>query len=60
MNRRIRDLPDNPFWKVGRSHPYSLARREAVLERLTQLRRWKARDDLKLYAGNLKERTAKE
>lgn len=60
MNRRLRDQPDNPFWKVGRSHPYSLARREAVLERLTQLQRWKARDDLKLYAGNLKERIAKD
>ena len=60
MNRRLRDQPDNPFWKVGRSHPYSLARRGAVLDRLTQLQRWKARGDLKLYVANLKDRVAKD
>jgi hypothetical protein len=56
MNQRLQDQPDNPFWKVGRSHPYSLARRQAVLERLQQLQRWKPRQDLKLYAQALKDR----
>lgn len=59
VNARLRDQPDNPFWKMGRSHPYSLDRRAAVLERLAQLRRWKSRDDLKRYVSNLKDRTPK-
>ncbi len=57
MNRRNRDQPDSPFWKLARSHPYSLARRDAVLERLDQLQRWKPRDDLKLHAADLRNRS---
>jgi predicted Zn-dependent protease len=60
MNRRNRDQPDSPFWKIARSHPYSLARREAVLDRLAQLQRWKTRDNLGLFAQNLKDRKVKE
>ena len=59
MHRRNRDRPDTAFWKVARWHPYSLDRREAVLERLTQLQRWKPRDDLKLYPDNLARRSAR-
>ena len=56
MNQRLQDQPDNPFWKVGRSHPYSLTRRQAVLERYQQLQRWKPRQDLKRDAQALKDR----
>ena len=59
MNQRLRDQPDNRFWSMGRSHPYSLARRQAVLERLAQLQKWKTRDDLKLYPKNLRDRAPK-
>ncbi len=56
MNERLRDQPENPYWKIGRSHPYSLARRRAVLDRLGQLQRWKPRDDLKREANALADR----
>lgn len=59
MNRRNRDQPDAPFLRIARSHPYSLDRRRAVLERLAQLRRWKSRDDLELASESLKERKVK-
>jgi predicted Zn-dependent protease len=59
MNRRNRDEPDPPFFRIARSHPYSLDRRDAVLKRLAQLQRWNARDDLKLYADNLKQLSPK-
>jgi beta-barrel assembly-enhancing protease len=56
MHERNRDLPAdaNPFFSFGRTHPYSLDRRRHVLERLAQLRRWKSREDLGLYAENLR------
>ena len=60
MNRRNRDQPDAPFLRMARSHPYSLARREAVLERMNQLQRWKTRDDLSLSANCLAERKVKD
>ena len=59
MQRRNRDQPDAPFLRIARSHPYSLARREAVMDRTKQLQRWKSRDDLKLYAEALRERKVK-
>ncbi len=57
MNNRLNDRPDDPFWKLGRSHPYTLDRRRAVLERLKQLQDWKPRDDLKLEPGALRDRS---
>jgi predicted Zn-dependent protease len=54
IHRRNNDQPDNPFFQFGRTHPYSLDRRRHVLDRLAQLRRWKRRDDLGLYADNLR------
>jgi beta-barrel assembly-enhancing protease len=55
MHRRNNDQPDNPFFSFGRTHPFSLDRKQAVLDRLAQLRRWKRRDDLGLYAENLRK-----
>jgi len=54
MHRRNGDQPANPFFDFGRTHPFSLDRRSDVLERLAQLRRWKRRDDLGLFADNLR------
>jgi predicted Zn-dependent protease len=54
MHRRNNDQPDNPFFNFGRTHPFSLDRKRHVLERLAQLKRWKRRDDLGLYAENLR------
>ena len=54
MHRRNNDQPDNPFFQFGRTHPYSLDRKRHVLDRLAQLRRWRRRDDLGLYADNLR------
>jgi beta-barrel assembly-enhancing protease len=54
MHRRNNDQPANPFFEFGRTHPYSLDRRRDVLDRLAQLRRWKRRDDLGLFADNLR------
>ena len=54
MHRRNNDQPDNPFFSFGRTHPFSLDRKQGVLDRLAQLRRWKRRDDLGLYADNLR------
>ncbi len=55
MHRRNNDQPDNPFFAFGRTHPFSLDRRREVLNRLAQLQRWKRRDDLGLYAENLRK-----
>jgi beta-barrel assembly-enhancing protease len=55
MNQRNNDQPANPFFTFGRTHPYSLDRKRAVLDRLAQLQRWKRRDDLGLYADNLRK-----
>ena len=55
LHRRNNDQPDNPFFSFGRTHPFSLDRRRDVLDRLAQLRRWKRRDDLGLYADNLRK-----
>ena len=55
MHRRNNDQPDNPFFSFGRTHPFSLDRKRDVLDRLAQLRRWKRRDDLGLYAENLRK-----
>jgi predicted Zn-dependent protease len=55
MHRRNNDQPDNPFFSFGRTHPYSLDRRRDVLSRLEQLQRWRRRDDLGLYADNLRK-----
>lgn len=56
LHGRIKDAPKNPFFDLGRSHPYSLERKRAVAERLAQLRRWWRRNDLVLAAENLKKR----
>ncbi len=54
LHERSRDQPDQPFFRFARSHPYSLDRGSEVLDRLGQLRQWKNRDDLGLYADNLR------
>ena len=54
IHRRNQDQPDNPFFSFGRTHPFSLDRRAEVLGRLAELQRWKRRDDLGLYADNLR------
>ncbi len=59
LHRRNQDQPDSPFFRLARSHPYSLDRRDSVLRRLAQLRRWKSRDDLGFYAANLRRLTPK-
>ena len=55
IHRRNNDQPDNPLFTFGRTHPFSLDRKRDVLDRLAQLRRWKRRDDLGLYADNLRK-----
>lgn len=59
LHQRIRDQPDSPYFQFTRSHPYSLDRKREVLDRLSQLRRWKKRDDLGLYAENLRKLKAR-
>ena len=54
MHRRNNDQPDNPFFTFGRTHPFSLDRRAEVLGRLAELQAWKRRNDLGLYADNLR------
>ncbi len=44
---------------IGRSHPFTLDRRDHALHRLAQLRRWSDRPDLGLYADNLRVRRPK-
>jgi predicted Zn-dependent protease len=55
MHQRNNDQPGNPFFNFGRTHPYSLDRRRAVLDRMAQLKRWKNRNDLGLYPENLRK-----
>jgi beta-barrel assembly-enhancing protease len=59
MHGRNRDGPANPFFSFGRAHPFSLDRAEAVKDRLRQLQNWKRRDDLGLFAENLRRRQVK-
>jgi beta-barrel assembly-enhancing protease len=54
LHRRNNDQPDNQLFSFGRTHPFSLDRRRDVLDRIAQLRRWKRRDDLGLFADNLR------
>jgi predicted Zn-dependent protease len=56
LHREQNDQPDSPFFAIARSHPYTLDRREHVLDRMRQLRRWKPREDLGLFAENLQQR----
>lgn len=53
IHARNNDQPDNPF-QFGRTHPYSLDRKRAVLARLAQLQRWRRRNDLGLFADQLR------
>jgi predicted Zn-dependent protease len=55
MHERKNDQPDNPFFSFGRTHPFSLDRRDHVLARLAQLKRWRPKQELGLYAENLKK-----
>jgi len=54
LHRRNRDLPVDPAFSFGQTHPYSLDRRRDVLDRLAELRQWRRRDDLGLFADNLR------
>lgn len=56
LHARVKDQPANPFFNLGRSHPFSLERKRAVAERSAQLRRWWRRDDLARAAENLRKR----
>ena len=58
LHRRLGDAPDAVF-SFGRSHPYSLARRDAVRARLRVLERWRRRDPGGRYAENLRDRSSK-
>lgn len=53
LHERKNDQRDNPFFSFGRTHPYSLDRRDHVRARLAQLQRWRRRDDLRLAADDL-------
>ncbi len=53
MHQRNGDQPENPFFSFGRTHPFSLSRRDAVRHRLDQLQRWRPRHDLGRFADNL-------
>ncbi len=60
MHARIKDRPENPNgFEFGRSHPYSLARRDAVNARYEQLMTWRRRDDLGRYPENLRRLNAR-
>lgn len=54
LHDRKNDQPDNPFLRFGRTHPYSLDRRDHVRARLAQLQSWRLRDDLRLGAEELR------
>jgi predicted Zn-dependent protease len=56
LHREQQDQPDAPFFQITRSHPFSLDRRDEVLDRLRQLRRWRDRGDLGLFPENLRRR----
>jgi beta-barrel assembly-enhancing protease len=59
VHSRNRDMPENPFFNFGRTHPFSLDRADAVRARLRQLQAWRPRNDLGLFAENLERREAK-
>lgn len=56
LHRRRNDAPEAPvpFLNFLRSHPYSLDRRDHVRARLRQLERWRPRQELGLFAENLR------
>ncbi len=54
LHERRHDQPANPFFDFGRTHPFSLDRRDHARARLTQLRRWRPRHDLRLAADELR------
>lgn len=57
LAERQRERPDQaplPFTMLGRSHPFSADRGRHVQSRLDQLQAWRRRDDLGLYADNLR------
>ena len=56
LHERQRDQPDNPFFQMMRSHPYTLDRRDHVRGRLEQLEAWQPRD-LGRFADNLRTLT---
>jgi hypothetical protein len=58
LHNRRNDAPNGPF-DFGRTHPFSLDRREAVRRRVAQLQRWKSRADLGLYPDNLRRRVSR-
>jgi beta-barrel assembly-enhancing protease len=60
LHRRTNDRPPDAFFSFGRTHPFSLDRRREVLDRLAQLQRWKARDDLGLFPENLHKLIARK
>ena len=55
LHRRSNDQPADPAFAFGRTHPFSLDRRRDVLDRLAQLQRWRRREDLGLFAENLRK-----
>lgn len=55
LHERKNDQPDNPFFSFGRTHPFSLDRRDHVRGRLAQLQRWRPRNDLQLFAEDLRQ-----
>jgi predicted Zn-dependent protease len=57
MNRRRRDRPADPFWPLGRSHPYTLERKAHVDARRAELRRWRPGQDLALHPDALRTLT---
>jgi predicted Zn-dependent protease len=60
LHAKLQDQPDNnPFFRFGRTHPYTLDRRREVLDRTAQLRRWRLRRDLGLYPDNLRRLVVK-
>lgn len=58
LHDRRNDAPDSPFM-FGRTHPFSLDRRDSVRARMAQLQRWKPRNDLGLYPDNLRRRVSR-
>lgn len=54
LHERKNDQPDSPFFSFGRTHPFSLDRRDHVRARLAQLQRWRPRNDLRLAADELR------
>src|SRR5262249_40767571 len=59
MHQRKNAQP-NPFFSFAQTPPYSLDRRDHVRRRLAQLQRWRPRDDLKLFAQELRQFLVRE